>query len=228
MEQGKKAKVLCLHGFRTSGDFLKKQISKWHPSIFQQFDMVMPRTQRIWLIGLLSALFCAWTNFFLGFQVFPDGIFPAGGKSEIEGIFPPPYFEWFQNSSSIKYDLQIASDETTEISSYNGFLIPDFIFQLQFGHHHNLVCLSYSCQNSSMFDFFSAQEFTESTNLWMHFISVWLYGGKWTFWRPTWILPGKMKSNEATISEHLRIECPMFLWNLSLFSSWDLLIINVW
>ncbi|CAD6216575.1 unnamed protein product [Miscanthus lutarioriparius] len=28
--------------------------------------------------------------------VFPDGIFPAGGKSEIEGIFPPPYFEWFQ------------------------------------------------------------------------------------------------------------------------------------
>ena len=165
MEQGKKAKVLCLHGFRTSGNFLKKQISKWHPSIFQQFDMVMPRTQRIWLIGLLSALFCAWTKIFLGFQVFPDGIFPAGGKSEIEGIFPPPYFEWFQNSSSIKYDLQIASDETTEISSYNGILIPDFIFQLQFGHHHNLVCLSYSCQNSSMFDFFSAQEFTEYTNL---------------------------------------------------------------
>ncbi|CAN6176716.1 unnamed protein product [Urochloa humidicola] len=67
MEQDKKAKVLCLHGFRTSGSFLKKQISKWHPSIFQQFDMV-----------------------------FPDGIFPASGKSEIEGIFPPPYFEWFQ------------------------------------------------------------------------------------------------------------------------------------
>jgi len=124
MEQGKKAKVLCLHGFRTSGNFLKKQISKWHPSIFQQFDMV-----------------------------FPDGIFPAGGKSEIDGIFPPPYFEWFQTSSSIKYDLQIASDETTEISSYNGILIPDFIFQLQFGHHHNLVCLSYSCQRRPLFHF---------------------------------------------------------------------------
>jgi hypothetical protein len=67
MELDKKFKVLCLHGFRTSGSFLKKQISKWNPSIFQQFDMV-----------------------------FPDGIFPAGGKSEIEGIFPPPYFEWFQ------------------------------------------------------------------------------------------------------------------------------------
>ncbi|XP_066391536.1 uncharacterized protein [Miscanthus floridulus] len=67
MEQNKRAKVLCLHGFRTSGSFLKKQISKWHPSIFQQFEMV-----------------------------FPDGFFPAGGKSLIEGIFPLPYFEWFQ------------------------------------------------------------------------------------------------------------------------------------
>ncbi|EPS74177.1 hypothetical protein M569_00573 [Genlisea aurea] len=27
---------------------------------------------------------------------FPDGIHPAGGRSEIEGIFPPPYYEWFQ------------------------------------------------------------------------------------------------------------------------------------
>lgn len=62
-----KKKVLCLHGFRTSGSFLRKQISKWDPSIFQNFEMV-----------------------------FPDGIFPAGGKSDIEDIFPPPYFEWFQ------------------------------------------------------------------------------------------------------------------------------------
>nr|NP_001409262.1 dihydrofolate reductase [Nelumbo nucifera] len=65
--QEKRMKILCLHGFRTSGKFLQKQISKWDPSIFSEFDMV-----------------------------FPDGIFPAGGKSEIEGIFPPPYCEWFQ------------------------------------------------------------------------------------------------------------------------------------
>ncbi|GER37994.1 calmodulin-related protein [Striga asiatica] len=64
---GSKKKILCLHGFRTSGSFLKKQISKWDPSIFADFEME-----------------------------FPDGIYPAGGKSEIEGIFPPPYFEWFQ------------------------------------------------------------------------------------------------------------------------------------
>lgn len=63
----KKMKILCLHGFRTSGSFLKKQISKWDPSIFASFQMD-----------------------------FPDGLFPAGGKSDIEGIFPPPYFEWFQ------------------------------------------------------------------------------------------------------------------------------------
>ncbi|KAG8367773.1 hypothetical protein BUALT_Bualt16G0107600 [Buddleja alternifolia] len=62
-----KMKILCLHGFRTSGSFLKKQISKWDPSIFTHFYMD-----------------------------FPDGIHPAGGKSDIEGIFPPPYFEWFQ------------------------------------------------------------------------------------------------------------------------------------
>ncbi|KAL3819645.1 hypothetical protein ACJIZ3_005550 [Penstemon smallii] len=66
-KNGSKMKILCLHGFRTSGSFLKKQISKWEPSIFAHFDMD-----------------------------FPNGIFPAGGKSEIEGIFPPPYFEWFQ------------------------------------------------------------------------------------------------------------------------------------
>ncbi|KAG9144664.1 hypothetical protein Leryth_024130 [Lithospermum erythrorhizon] len=59
--QGMKMKILCLHGFRTSGNSLKKQISRWDPSIF---DMECP-----------------------------DGIHPAGGKSEIEGLFPPPYFD---------------------------------------------------------------------------------------------------------------------------------------
>ncbi|XP_055830551.1 uncharacterized protein LOC129899567 isoform X2 [Solanum dulcamara] len=67
MIEEKKMKILCLHGFRTSGNFLRKQLSKWDPSIFVHFEME-----------------------------FPDGIFAAGGKSDIEGIFPPPYFEWFQ------------------------------------------------------------------------------------------------------------------------------------
>ncbi|XP_077211018.1 uncharacterized protein LOC143846468 isoform X2 [Tasmannia lanceolata] len=38
-ESGKKMKMLCLHGFRTSGSFFHKQISKWDPSIFAQFHM---------------------------------------------------------------------------------------------------------------------------------------------------------------------------------------------
>nr|NP_001409293.1 dihydrofolate reductase [Nymphaea colorata] len=62
-----KMKILCLHGFRTSGAFLQKQIERWDPTIFQDFELD-----------------------------FPDGIFPAAGKSDIENIFPPPYFEWFQ------------------------------------------------------------------------------------------------------------------------------------
>ncbi|PHU14642.1 hypothetical protein BC332_15847 [Capsicum chinense] len=41
---------------------------------------------REWVYGLVQ----------VSMAEFPDGIFPAGGKSEIEGIFPPPYFEWFQ------------------------------------------------------------------------------------------------------------------------------------
>lgn len=48
------------------------------------------------MIYLVSFVFVLEHLLFLFFQVFPDGIFPAGGKSEIEGIFPPPYFEWFQ------------------------------------------------------------------------------------------------------------------------------------
>ncbi|KAK6151392.1 hypothetical protein DH2020_014027 [Rehmannia glutinosa] len=41
-KDGAKKRILCLHGFRTSGSFLKKQISKWDPSIFAHFDMTCP------------------------------------------------------------------------------------------------------------------------------------------------------------------------------------------
>lgn len=66
-KEEKKMKILCLHGFRTSGNFLQKQVSKWDPFIFANFHLE-----------------------------FLNGSFPAGGKSDIEDIFPPPYFEWFQ------------------------------------------------------------------------------------------------------------------------------------
>lgn len=95
----KKPKILCLHGFRTSGSFLKKQISKWDPSLFTQFDLE-----------------------------FPDGKYPAGGKSDIEGIFPPPYYEWFQfeKDFTVYFNLEecisYLCDYITANGPFDGFL----------------------------------------------------------------------------------------------------------
>ncbi|CAN6482151.1 unnamed protein product [Victoria cruziana] len=67
-ERGKKRpKVLCLHGFRTSGAIMNKQIHKWPDSLLEKLHLV-----------------------------FLDAPFPADGKSDVEHIFPPPYYEWFQ------------------------------------------------------------------------------------------------------------------------------------
>ncbi|CAK8569049.1 unnamed protein product [Lathyrus sativus] len=63
----KKPRILCLHGFRTSGQILKKLVSRWPETVLQKLDLV-----------------------------FIDGQFPAQGKSDVEGIFDPPYYEWFQ------------------------------------------------------------------------------------------------------------------------------------
>jgi hypothetical protein len=75
-------------------------------------------------------------------------------------------------------------------------------------------------QNNSMFEFLSAQEFTEYTNLdecISYLCDYMVKNGP--FEGLLGFSQVKLKSNEATITEHLRIECPMFLWNLSLFSS---------
>lgn len=64
----RKPRFLGLHGFRTSGAILKKQIeTKWPQSVLEKIDLV-----------------------------YPDAPFPAQGKSDVEGIFDPPYYEWFQ------------------------------------------------------------------------------------------------------------------------------------
>ncbi|GLJ12166.1 hypothetical protein SUGI_0185850 [Cryptomeria japonica] len=63
----KKLRVLCLHGFRTSGSILEKQVGKWDRSVLERLDLC-----------------------------FLDAPFPAEGKSDVEGHFPPPYYEWFQ------------------------------------------------------------------------------------------------------------------------------------
>ncbi|XP_073316291.1 uncharacterized protein [Primulina huaijiensis] len=63
----RRLRVLCLHGFRTSGEIIKKQLTtKWSESVLQKMDLV-----------------------------FVDGPFPCRGESRVEGIFDPPYYEWF-------------------------------------------------------------------------------------------------------------------------------------
>ncbi|KAH9664435.1 alpha/beta-Hydrolases superfamily protein [Citrus sinensis] len=76
MENGipKKPRILCLHGFRTSGEILKKQIGRWPESILRKLDLD-----------------------------FLDAPFPALGKSDVEAFFDPPYYEWYQRNESIAY-----------------------------------------------------------------------------------------------------------------------------
>ncbi|CAN4122357.1 unnamed protein product [Withania somnifera] len=74
--QMKLPRFLCLHGFRTSGEILKKQIyDKWPTRVVEKLDLV-----------------------------FVDAPCPSQGKSDVEGIFDPPYYEWYQfNKDSKEY-----------------------------------------------------------------------------------------------------------------------------
>ncbi|XP_048232240.1 esterase CG5412-like [Ricinus communis] len=65
----KKPRILCLHGFRTSAAILKKLVERWPGDVLEKLDLV-----------------------------FLDAPFPARGKSDVEGIFDPPYYEWFQGN----------------------------------------------------------------------------------------------------------------------------------
>lgn len=76
----RKPRFLCLHGFRTSAEILKTQVTmKWPESVTQKLDLV-----------------------------YLDAPFPCQGKSEVEGIFDPPYYEWFQfNKVFVKFYLYL-------------------------------------------------------------------------------------------------------------------------
>ncbi|XWS33381.1 hypothetical protein CRYUN_Cryun22dG0077200 [Craigia yunnanensis] len=63
----RKPRILCLHGFRTSDEILKKMVMKWPGTILEKLDLE-----------------------------FPDAKFPANGKSDVEVLFDPPYYEWYQ------------------------------------------------------------------------------------------------------------------------------------
>ncbi|KAE7999990.1 hypothetical protein FH972_004362 [Carpinus fangiana] len=71
----RKPRILCLHGFRNSGEILKKLAGRLPQTVLEKLDLV-----------------------------FLDAPFPAEGKSGVEGIYDPPYYEWFQgNEDYTKY-----------------------------------------------------------------------------------------------------------------------------
>jgi len=83
----RKPRILCLHGFRTSGEILKQLVLRWPEPVIQKLDLV-----------------------------FLDGQFPAQGRSDVEGIFDPPYYEWFQaNEVVVETRLSILVIPTTDI-----------------------------------------------------------------------------------------------------------------
>ncbi|KAF1863652.1 hypothetical protein Lal_00030722 [Lupinus albus] len=95
----KKPRLLCLHGFRTSAEILKKQINKWPQSVLDKLDLV-----------------------------FVDAPFPSQGKSDVEAIFDPPYYEWFQfNKEFTEYTnfdecLQYIEDCMIQHGPFDGLL----------------------------------------------------------------------------------------------------------
>ena len=69
----RKPRILCLHGFRTSAAILKKLILRWPENVLDQLDVD-----------------------------FLDAPYPAQDQSAVEGIFDPPFLEWFQ-SDKVKF-----------------------------------------------------------------------------------------------------------------------------
>nr|GMC48252.1 rhodanese-like domain-containing protein 6 [Ipomoea batatas] len=96
----RKPRFLCLHGFRTSAEILKKQVvGKWNPAVVEKLDLV-----------------------------FVDAPFPCQGKSDVEGLFDPPYYEWFQfNKDFTEYEnfdecLEYIEDYMIKHGPFDGLL----------------------------------------------------------------------------------------------------------
>ncbi|XP_004152616.2 esterase OVCA2 [Cucumis sativus] len=95
----RKPKILCLHGFRTSGAILRKQVQRWPTSILHQFHLH-----------------------------FIDGPFPSKGRSDVEGIYDPPYFEWFGTSEdptsceNLESSLEFIESYMAEHGPFDGLL----------------------------------------------------------------------------------------------------------
>ncbi|CAH9105154.1 unnamed protein product [Cuscuta epithymum] len=68
-----KSRFLCLHGFRTRADILEYELlRKWDPVVLDKLDLV-----------------------------FVNAAFPCRGKSDVEGIFDPPFYEWYHTNKEM-------------------------------------------------------------------------------------------------------------------------------
>ncbi|KAF8703285.1 hypothetical protein HU200_032077 [Digitaria exilis] len=64
----RRPRLLCLHGFRTSAEIMRRQVvGRWPAEVTSRLDLV-----------------------------FADAPLPAGGASPVAGVFDPPYYERFQ------------------------------------------------------------------------------------------------------------------------------------
>ncbi|TKY69923.1 Rhodanese domain-containing protein 6 [Spatholobus suberectus] len=95
----RKLRILCLHEFRTNSEILKRLVLRWPKPVIQKLDLV-----------------------------FLDAQFPAQGRSGVEGIFDPPYYEWFHwnedfsESSYFKECLAHIEDYMVKNGPFDGLL----------------------------------------------------------------------------------------------------------
>ncbi|OMO73029.1 Serine hydrolase FSH [Corchorus olitorius] len=96
----RKPRILCLHGFRTSAEILKKMVLQWPETVIEKLDLV-----------------------------FLDAPFPAQGKAPIQDQgFDPPYYEWFQGNqdyseyTNFEECLAYLEDYMINNGPFDGFL----------------------------------------------------------------------------------------------------------
>ncbi|MBA0881555.1 hypothetical protein Goshw_026281 [Gossypium schwendimanii] len=95
----RKPRILCLHGFRTSAEILKRQVLRWPAAVLDKLDLV-----------------------------FLDAPYPAQGKSGVERFFDPPYYEWFQATedfteyTNFEECLAFIEDNMMKSGPFDGFL----------------------------------------------------------------------------------------------------------
>ncbi|KAH7388393.1 hypothetical protein KP509_16G073800 [Ceratopteris richardii] len=97
----RKLRVLCFHGFRTNGLIMETQLKKLDQSVLDLMEMT-----------------CL------------DAPYPALGKSDVEGIFPPPYYEWFQFKetengpvfTNLKECIEIITEHMEKHGPYDGLV----------------------------------------------------------------------------------------------------------